>query len=51
MNAWRSYDIGERRESLVYEIDGVVFKVNSLAYQRAGVPCLSRWAIAHRSGL
>src|SRR5690606_32731236 len=43
-------DIGERRDSLPYEIEGGVFKVNDLGWQRelgfrAREP---RWAIAHK---
>lgn len=43
-------DIGERRASLAYEIDGVVFKVNDLLQQQAMgfVSRAPRWAIAYK---
>lgn len=43
-------DIGERRASLAYEIDGVVFKVNDLLQQQAlgFVSRSPRWAIAYK---
>ncbi|MFK3906461.1 NAD-dependent DNA ligase LigA [Pseudomonas monteilii] len=44
------HDIGARRNDLPYEIDGVVFKVNSLASQRElGFRSREpRWALAHK---
>ena len=43
-------DVGRQRDSLAYDIDGVVYKVNSLALQRrmGFVSREPRWAVAHK---
>ncbi|MEI7784974.1 MAG: NAD-dependent DNA ligase LigA, partial [Betaproteobacteria bacterium] len=43
-------DMGQQRDALPYDIDGVVYKVNSLALQRqlGFVTREPRWAVAHK---